>query len=125
MRKNEIRNEGKNRCVGFLFYYEKSDTCVIELSPEVKAEEAPAWFRPFLEKKIFTLRAGLAERAEEETSDPGYISQGCPLLSHVCGWKERRSRFKEGTSEGWLHFGPFEEAGRNEDCPDFSRRKRA
>ena len=55
MRKNEIRNEGKNRCVGFLFYYEKSDTCVIELSPEVKAEEAPAWFRPFLEKKIFTL----------------------------------------------------------------------
>ena len=41
--------------IGYLFYYEKSDTFSIELSPEIQESDAPLFLASFIKKGIYTV----------------------------------------------------------------------
>ena len=51
-----IRDEAALKLViGYLFYYEKSDTFSIELSPEIEETEAPLFLASFIKRGIYTV----------------------------------------------------------------------
>lgn len=50
-----IRDEYRDLEIGYLYYYEKSDIYIIELSPHLSRKDAPVFFDEFVEKKILTI----------------------------------------------------------------------
>ena len=51
----EIRDEYRRINIGFLFYDEEKETCIVELNETLRLEDAPVFFDVFLRKKLYTV----------------------------------------------------------------------
>lgn len=66
----KITDETRHISVGLLYFYEKSDTYIIELSPDLSLEDAPIFFDSFLRRKKFTVGPAESRRFVESRIVP-------------------------------------------------------
>lgn len=62
----EIQTGSGNTAVGLVYFYEKSDTCIIELASGMRAEKSPAGLADFIRKGILTLDPFSSRKYVEE-----------------------------------------------------------
>lgn len=65
-----ITDEGRHLLVGLLYYYEKSDTYILELAPNLSLSEAPIFFDGFLRRREFTVGPAESRRFVESRIVP-------------------------------------------------------
>lgn len=84
----EIQSGSGDRETGLIYFYEKSDTCIIELAPDVRQEEVPASLAGFVERGIRTLDPVFSKKYVEG----GLATDGCSVsaLAKKPSWMEER-----------------------------------